>query len=221
MASVINAIEAREAYMARMKAELRGPRYDWLLRKLSRSDDSEYPLQCPLEYSCLCVLDFGGNAGPKEVLRAPASRELPGGLFRNLQSELSLAVTRVVLLSYPWIDNLNLTYIGAIGYTLDLNPQSFVTHFQDSSRGRLKENRRPPSRLHLDTTILQFRFRKGRRLTACTVQNTGKSPIIFGGILLLCKLKMSSCNFLRIQRILQAHRGAYSTIVDEFVMPAE
>lgn len=218
MASVISAIEAHEAYMERMKAEFHGPRYDWLLKMLSRS----YYLEYPLEYSCLFVLDFDGNAAPKEVLHAPASGELPGGFLRILQSELSPAVTRVVLLYYPWVNCLNFTYIGAIGYTLDLNPQFFVTHFQDSNRGRLEEDRRPPSRLHIDTTILKFHFRNGRRLTACIVQTTGRSPIILGGILLLCKLKMSSCNFVRVPKwILRAHRGACRTIVDEFVMPAE
>ena len=94
MASVISAIEAHDAYMERMKAEFHGPRYDWLLERLSRSDYWE----CPPECSCLYVHDFDGNAAPKEVLHTPASGDLPYGLLHNLKSELSPAVTCVVLL---------------------------------------------------------------------------------------------------------------------------
>ena len=176
MASVISAIEAHEAYMERMKAEFHGPRFDWLLDMLSTSEYSELPL----EHGCLYILDFDGNAAPKEVLHAPASGDLPEGLLHNLKSELSPAVTRVVLLYYPWFSSLNVKYIGAIGYILGLDPRFFITHFQDLNRGRLDNGRRPPSRLRLDTTILQFHFREGRRFTACTVQSTGRSSIISG-----------------------------------------
>ena len=121
--------------MERMKGEFHGPRYDWLLEMLSRS----YYLEYPLEYSCLYVLDFDGNAAPKVVLHAPASGDLPDTLLRNLRSELPPTVTRVVLLYYPWVNCLNVKYIGAIGYTLGLDPRFFLTHFQDSNRGRLEE----------------------------------------------------------------------------------
>lgn len=116
----------------------------------------------------------------KKVWSAPASGDLQDGFLHNLQLNLSPSVTRVVLLYYPWLNYLNVKYIGALGYTLGLDPWFFITHFQDSHLGRLDKDRRPPSRLHLDTTILQFRFQEHRRITACTVQNTGTSPIISG-----------------------------------------
>ncbi len=176
MASVISALEAHEAYVERVKAEFYGPRYDWLLEMLTRS--SHWGL--PVGDSCLYILDFDGNAAPKEVLHAPASGDLPDEFLLNLKSNLSPAVTRVVLLYYPYFNYLNIKYIGAIGYTLGLDPQFLITHFQDSHRGRLDEDLRPPSRLHLDTTILNFDFQGSRRITAYTIQNTGRSPIISG-----------------------------------------
>ena len=217
MASVISASEAHEAYMERMKAEFHGPRYNWLLEMLSRSSD----WGLPVEDNCLYVLDFDGNAAPREVLHSPASGPLQEGFLHNLKSELSPAVTRVVLLYYPWLYCLNFKYIGAIGYALDLDPWFFITHFQDWNRGRLDQDRRPPARLHLDTAILNFEFLKGRRITACTVRNIGRSPIIFGELLLLCKLTTSSCSFARVPKgILRDHKEACGTTIDEDVMPA-
>ena len=174
MASVMSALEAHEAYVERVKAEFHGPRYDWLPGLLSRSS---YP-RLPVEDSCLYVLDFDGNAAPKEVLHAPASGDLPDGFLHTLESNLSPAVTRVVLFIYPWHTDLNFKCIGAIGYTLGLDPQFFITHFLDVYRGTLDKDERPTSRLHIDTTILQFGFQGGGRITACTVQNTGKPPIM-------------------------------------------
>ena len=158
--------------MERVKAEFHGPRYDWFLELLSRSDY----WSLPVEHSCFYVLEFDGNTAPKHVLHTPASSDLQEGFLHNLKSDLSPAVTRVILLYYPWLNYLNIKYIGAIGYILGLDPWFFIIHFQDSHRGRLDIDRRPPSRLHLDTTFLQFRFQKDRRITACTVQNTGRSP---------------------------------------------
>ena len=183
MTSVISALEAHEAYVERIKAEFHGPRYNWLLEMLSRSTYAGLAV----EDSCLYALDFDGTTAPKEILHAPASGDLPDGLLHNLEPNLSPSVTRVVLLYYSYLSRLNFKYLGAIGYTLGLDPRFFSTHFQDSTRGRLNEELRPPSRLHLDTTILKFYFREDRRITACTVQNTGRSPIISGELLLFCK----------------------------------
>ena len=80
MAGVVSAIEAHMAYIERMKAGFHGPRYDWLSQMLSRSDY----WKLPLEQSCLYILDFDGNAAPKEVLHAPASGDLPDELLHNL-----------------------------------------------------------------------------------------------------------------------------------------
>ena len=61
MASVASALEAHEVYVERVKAEFHGPRYDWFLELLSRSDY----WRSPVEGSCLYVLDFDGNVAPK------------------------------------------------------------------------------------------------------------------------------------------------------------
>ena len=172
MANVTNALEAHEAYVERMKAEFHGPRYDWFSELLSKSDYERKPV----EDSCLYVLEFDGNIAPKHVLHAPASGDLQEGLLHNLKSNLSPAVTRVVLLYYPWLSNLNIKYIGAIGHVLGLDPRFFILHFREWHYRRLDIDQRPQSRLHLDTTFLQFRFQEGRRITACTVQNSGRSP---------------------------------------------
>ena len=142
-----------------------------------------------MENSCLYVLDFDGNAAPKEVLHAPASGDLQDGFLRHLDSKLSPAATRVVLLCYPWVNSLNVQYIGALGCTLGLDPCFFLTHFQDHHRGRLDKYRRPPSRLHLDTTVLQFWFQQGRYITACTVRNVGRSAINSGETFTALKIK--------------------------------
>jgi hypothetical protein len=158
----------------RVKAEFHGPRYDWFLETLSRS----WFWELPLENSCLYILDFYGNTAPKEILRAAASGNLQDGVLGALNSKSLSAATRVVLLYYPWMNYLNFEYIGTIGHALGLDPRFFIIHFQDHHRGRLDTDRRPPSLLHLDTSVLQFQFLEDRYMTICIVQNVGRSLII-------------------------------------------
>ncbi len=138
-------------------------------------DRPDYWRAAPVEDSCPYVLDFDGNGAPKEVLHAPASGDLQDGFLRHLNSSPSPAATSVVLLCYPWVNSLNVQYIGALGSTLGLDPCFFITHFQDHHRGRLVKYRRPPSRLHLDTSVLHFWFQDD-----CTVQNVVTSAITSG-----------------------------------------
>jgi hypothetical protein len=175
MPNAARALNAHEAYIERVKAGFRGPRYEWFLERLS---GSEY-WRLPVEESCLYILDFDDDAAPKEVLRVAASGNLQDGVLDALNSKVSSAATRVVLLYYPWKNYLNIEYVGTIGNALGLDPRFFIIHFRESHLGRLDIHRRPPSLLHLDTSVLQFHFLEGRYVTACIVQNIGKSPIIY------------------------------------------
>ena len=175
--------------MERVKAEFHGPRYDWFLEKLSRSEHN----WLPMERSCLYILDFDGNAAPKEVLRAAASENLHGGVLDALNSKLSsTTTTRLVLLYYPRKHDLNFRFIGAMGHALGLDARFFTTHFRDSNPEKRDTHRRPPSLLHLDTRFLQLYFSEGRYVTACTMGNVGRSTSYPGDHLLLSELIQSN-----------------------------
>jgi hypothetical protein len=137
MASAARALSAHEAYVERAKAEFHGPRYDWFLEMLSRS---EYD-RLPVEDSCLYVLDFDGNAAPKEALRVAASGNLQDGVLDAFNSKLWSAATCIILLYYPWKNYLNFEYVGTMGHALVLGPRFFIKHFQESHHRRLDTDR--------------------------------------------------------------------------------
>ena len=121
------------------------------------------------------VVDFDGNAAPKEVLRADVSGNLQDGVYDALKSNLSSAATRVVFLHYPAYQLLSVEYVGTMGHALDLDPRFFITHFQEAHLAKYWEKWEQPSRRHLDTSILQLRLADNKHLTTCVVQNIGKS----------------------------------------------
>lgn len=166
---------AHDAYVERVKAEFDGPRYDWFSELLTRSAYRELPI----EDSRLYIVDFDGNAGSKEVLRAAVNDNVHGGVLDALNSSLSSATaTRVVSLYHPWeefhlgLKFLNIKYVGVIGHALGLDPLFFFRHFEFLNPGLARP---PPS---LDTSILQFRFKNATLITVCVVRDVGRSAMI-------------------------------------------
>ena len=176
MASAVNALDAHEAYIKRVRTGSHGPKDDWFLRLLSSSEFQGLPM----EQSCLHVLDFDGNAAPKEVLRAAACGSVQDEVIDGLNSTLSPSAMRFVFLYYPHFKYLNMKYVGVIGHILGLDLRFFTSHFQYSpSRSEsVDEFRQLSTLLHLDTAILNFRLQAYRHITACTLRNVGKSCII-------------------------------------------
>jgi hypothetical protein len=166
MASPTRALSPHEAYMERMKADFDNPRYNWVIKLLSKSACYKPKAK---DSSCQRILDFDGTAPPKEVLRADMSSNLQDGVCEALESNLSPTATRVVLLHYPGTKFLNFEYVRVIGHALDLEPRFFITHFQEGCNVRL--GRRCSSSLQLSPSYLQFRLTGNAYLTACVLQD--------------------------------------------------
>jgi hypothetical protein len=174
MASPTRALSPHEAYMQRMKAECPGPLYDRFIEVLSRSTRARQDL----DFSrCLRVVDFDGNNAPKVVLRADVSGNLQEEVYAALKSELPAAATRVVLVHYPVGHCLSIEYVGTVGHMLDVDPLFFIKHFDFQVKYWAKSPKTYvlTSPRQLDTRILQFGLAHGAHLTACVVQNVGKS----------------------------------------------
>ena len=180
---------AYEAYVERVKAELNGPKYDWFSQLLSEAANT----RISLEDCGLYVLDFDGDAAPREVLNPSPSLEVDDTVLDALTSKVSPDSTRFVLLCYSWTEPLNREHFGTLGHALELDPHFFITHSQSSNTNSFHFDWRSPSLLLLDTSIIHFRPELST-ITACIMQNTGKSNVASWKLSLLCKLKALSCN---------------------------
>ncbi len=150
---------AAQSYVNRVESDYPGERYEWFLVMLrGRGQDVPIPLHQEPTTAILIVDDMGSSSRSEEF-DAPKGTEVSREFIHALVRPIQPTNLRLIIIHFTRIQDLNFTYINALGSSLNIDPLFFIMHFE-RSRARYDRWYRPraPSMLPLESRHLQFSY---------------------------------------------------------------
>ncbi len=171
-------------YADRVVREYPGEKYSWFLDLIR--DQCPHPDIAPLSKptSRVHIIDDFGDDFQSHSFDAPRNKGVSGNFIDLLTDGVPDASIRLLIVHFTRAEELNFSYIDAIGTSLDMDPYFFIMHF-DCSRSRYDDRHlfRVSSILPLDSRFLQFLYASYGHVTLTRVvdksSKTNVGPLNF------------------------------------------